>query len=138
MACIDASHAKAALAMQLNRTDAKDAVGRTQIVHAGWYREVAAKSEHSHRNRGLLKVFGHVIGAVGGAKFDARVRELTAGNTALTIRAEALLVVRAALAAQVAQLDKLVLTQARQGPAGQRLMAVPGVGAITATAPFVP
>jgi hypothetical protein len=35
---------------------------------------------------------------------------------------------------QVARLDKLLLTQARQDPACQRLMTVPGVGAITATA----
>jgi transposase len=54
-----------------------------QIVRTGWYRQVAVKSEHSHRTRrllaarvklvgmrkevanqlrGLLKVFGHVIG----------------------------------------------------------------------------
>ena len=76
----------------------------------GWYREVAVKSEHSHRTRGLLaaraklvgmrkevanqlrgllKVFGHVIGAVGGAKFDARARALAADDTTLTITAEA-------------------------------------------------
>jgi len=82
--CIDARHAKAALAMQLNKTDANDAVGLAQIVRTGWYREVAVKSEQSHRTRGLLaaraklvgmrkeianqlrgllKVFGHVIGA---------------------------------------------------------------------------
>lgn len=50
--CIDARHAKAALAMQLNKTDANDAVGLAQIVRTGWYREVAVKSEHSHRIRG--------------------------------------------------------------------------------------
>ena len=103
--CVDARHAKAALAMQLNKTDANDAVGLAQIVRTGWYREVAVKSEHSHRIRGLLtawaklvgmrkevanqlcgllKVFGHVIGAVGGEKFDARARELAAGDTMLT------------------------------------------------------
>ncbi len=42
--CIDARHAKAALAMQLNKTDANDAVGLAQIVRTGWYREVAVKS----------------------------------------------------------------------------------------------
>lgn len=85
--CIDARHAKAALAMQLNKTDANDAVGLAQIVRTGWYREVAVKSEHSHCTRGLLaaranvvgmrkevanqlggllKVFGHVIRPAGG------------------------------------------------------------------------
>ena len=153
--CVDARHAKAALAMQLNKTDANDAVGLAQIVRTGWYREVAVKSAHSHRTRGLLaaraklvgmrkevanqlrgllKVFGHVIGVVGGEKFDARARELAAGDTTLSVTAEALLAARAALAAQVARLDKLLLAQARQDPACQRLMTVPGVGAITATA----
>jgi hypothetical protein len=41
MVCVDARHAKAALAMQLNKTDANDAVGLAQIVRTGWYREVA-------------------------------------------------------------------------------------------------
>lgn len=138
MVCVDARHARAALAMQLNKTDANDAIGLAQIVRTGWHREVAVKSEHSHRTRGLLaaraklvgmrkevanqlrgllKVFGHVIGAVGGEKFDARARELAAGDTTLTITAEALLAARAALAGQVARLDKLLLTQARQDPA---------------------
>lgn len=65
---------------------------------------------------------------------DARAREFAAGDTTLTITAEALLTARAALAAQVARLDRLFLAQARQDPACQRLMSVPGVGAITATA----
>lgn len=52
MVCVDARHAKAALAMQLNKTDANDAVGLAQIVRTGWYREVAVKSEQSHRTRG--------------------------------------------------------------------------------------
>jgi len=33
--CIDARHAKAALAMQLNKTDANDAAGLAQIVRTG-------------------------------------------------------------------------------------------------------
>lgn len=60
--CIDARHAKAALAMQLNKTDANDAVGLAQIVRTGWYREVAVKSEHSHRTRGLLAARARLVG----------------------------------------------------------------------------
>ena len=52
--CIDARHAKSALAMQVNKTDANDAFGLAQIVRTGWYREVQVKSESSHRTRGLL------------------------------------------------------------------------------------
>jgi transposase len=95
--CIDARHAKSALAMQVNKTDANDAFGLAQIVRTRWHREVQVKSESSHRTRGLvavrgklvsmrkeltnqlrglLQVFGHVIGAAGGQTFYARAREL--------------------------------------------------------------
>ena len=42
--CLDARHAKAALSMQVNKTDANDAFGLAQIVRTGWYRKVAVKS----------------------------------------------------------------------------------------------
>jgi transposase len=153
--CVDARHAKAALAMQVNKTDANDALGLAQIVRTGWYREVLVKSERSHRTRGLLtaraklidmrkevanqlrgllKVFGHVIGAVGGEKFDARARDLAAGDETLSTTTDALLAARTALGEQIARLDKVLLAQARQDPACRRLMTVPSIGAITATA----
>src|SRR6476619_3893976 len=45
--CLDARHAKAALKLQLNKTDTNDARGLAQIVRTGWYREVAVKSFNS-------------------------------------------------------------------------------------------
>src|SRR5947209_20537861 len=42
--CIHARHAKAALMMQLNKTDPNDAFGLAQIVRGGWYREVEVKT----------------------------------------------------------------------------------------------
>lgn len=42
--CLDARHAKAALSLQLNKTDANDAYGLAQIVRTSWYKEVAVKS----------------------------------------------------------------------------------------------
>ncbi len=80
--CLDARHAKAALSLQINKTDANDAFGLAQIVRTGWYREVAVKSMNAHSLkmllvarsqlvsqrqaiantiRGLLKTFGLVI-----------------------------------------------------------------------------
>jgi transposase len=59
--CINARHARAALAMQVNKTDANDAVGLAQIVRTGWYREVRVKSERSHRTRGLLAVRAKLV-----------------------------------------------------------------------------
>ncbi len=34
--CIDARHAKAALSMQINKSDRNDAVGLARIMHCGW------------------------------------------------------------------------------------------------------
>lgn len=154
--CIDARHAKAALAMQANKTDANDALGLAQIVRTGWYREVRVKSEASHRTRsllaaraklvemrrevshqlrGLLQTFGHQVGLPGtGQGFEVRARELAEGDAALSAAVEALLGARAALSEEVARLDRLLLAQARQDPTSRRLMTAPGVGAITALA----
>jgi transposase len=41
--CIDARHAKAALSLQINKTDGNDAFGLAQVVRTGWFREVAIK-----------------------------------------------------------------------------------------------
>ena len=46
--CLDARHAKAALSMQVNKSDRNDAFGLAQIVRTGWYREVGVKSIKSH------------------------------------------------------------------------------------------
>ena len=35
--CLDARHARAALKMQINKTDQNDAEGLAQIVRTGWY-----------------------------------------------------------------------------------------------------
>ena len=47
--CLDARHARAALEMQINKTDQNDAEGLAQIVRTGWYRSVHVKSFDSHR-----------------------------------------------------------------------------------------
>jgi transposase len=41
--CIDARHAKAALKMQINKSDRNDAIGIARIMQAGWYRERNAR-----------------------------------------------------------------------------------------------
>ena len=42
--CIDARHAKAALSLQINKSDRNDAVGLARIMQCGWYKEVQVKS----------------------------------------------------------------------------------------------
>jgi transposase len=52
--CIDARHAKAALSMQINKSDRNDAYGVARIMQCGWYKEVQVKSLDSHGTRALL------------------------------------------------------------------------------------
>jgi transposase len=80
--CIDARHAKAALDMAPNKTDANDADGLAQLAEVGFYREVRVKgydsmlirtlvvgrtklvritTDLSNQIRGLLKTFGLVV-----------------------------------------------------------------------------
>ncbi len=97
--CLDARHARAALKMQINKTDQNDAEGLAQIMRTGWYRSVHVKSFDSHRARallgaraqlvgmttrlsnhirGVLKTFGMLPGAGRGLSFDRRVETLLA------------------------------------------------------------
>jgi transposase len=151
--CLDARDAKAVLARQLNKTDANDAFGLAQLVRSGWYRAVAVKSLAAHRLqcllrarliamrrdlanhlRGPLKVFGLKLGRGRGQALVRRARELVAGDPTLEPLAESLLAVWDATGRQIAELDRRALALARHSAACQRLMTVPGVGAITALA----
>ena len=52
--CIDARHAKAALKMQINKSDRNDAVGIARIMQCGLYKEVHVKDLDSHAVKALL------------------------------------------------------------------------------------
>jgi len=99
--CIDARHAKAALSLQINKSDRNDAVGLARIMQCGWYKEVQVKSVACHeirsvlnnrallvrikrdlgnQIRGLLKNLGLVIGKAQGNVFTRRAEELVAEN----------------------------------------------------------
>src|SRR3989440_11471289 len=107
--CLDARHARAALKMQINKTDQNDAEGLAQIMRTGWYRSVHVKSFDSHRARsllgaraqlvgmttrlsnhirGVLKTFGLLPGSMRGLPFDRRVEALLVGRSdvALIVR----------------------------------------------------
>ena len=153
--CLDARHAKAALSLRLNKTDANDAEGLAQIVRTGWFRQVQVKSLDSHlirtllaaraglvamhrdvanQIRGALKTFGLVLGKVASGGFEARVRELVAGNLFLVEVIEALLKVWRSTGEQLVILHRRVLRHVRSDETCRRLMTVPGVGAVTAAA----
>ena len=102
--CIDARHAKAALDMAPNKTDANDADGLAQLAEVGFFREVRVKgfdsmlgrtlvaarsrlvqitTELSNQIRGLMKTFGLVVPAGKGSRFEAHVRALLADQEGL-------------------------------------------------------
>ena len=153
--CIDARHAKAALSMQINKTDKNDAEGLAQIMRTGWYREVGVKSFDNHKIRavlggraqlvgiqtdlknqirGLLKVFGIILHRDRSQSFEQQVMEVSKGNSLLDASVRSLLAVLKAVSEQVAQLDRLVIGQARQDAMCRHLMSIPGVGVLTALA----
>ncbi len=153
--CMDARHAKAALSLQINKTDANDAFGLAQVVRTGWYREVAVKSMDAHTLRmllvarsrlvsqrqatantirGLLKTFGLVVARGSKGLFPVRVREQIAGNPTLIAIIEPLLAVWHAIRDQVAMLDRQMLARARNDQVARRLMTIPGVGVVIALA----
>lgn len=152
--CLDARHAKAALSLQVNKTDPNDALGLAQIVRTGWYREVTVKSLDSqvirsflssrarlvevrvdliNQIRGMLKPFGLVAGKGGRQPFMDRVRELVADGP-LKDAVEALLIALQEVSRQIGILSRRLMGLARQDPAARRLMTAPGVGSLVALA----
>jgi transposase len=153
--CLDARHAKAALSMQVNKTDANDAYGLAQIARTGWYREVEVKSMDAHlirtlviarsklvetrtrltnQLRGILKTFGLVVGRASGSVFETRVRELVRGDIELEPILESLLTVWRVTSDQIQVLDKKLRGFARKNAVCRRLTTIPGVGPVTAVA----
>ena len=153
--CIDARHAKAALSLQINKSDRNDAVGLARIMQTGWYKEVQVKSLACHEVRavlnsraqlvkikrdleneirGLLKNLGLVIGKAGGNVFRRRVEDLAGEQLLLQEAIRPLLAVREIVRREIADLYRKLLTLARTEEESRRLMTVPGVGPITALA----
>ena len=153
--CIDARHAKAALSLQINKSDRNDAVGLARIMQTGWYKEVQVKNLACHEVRavlnsraqlvkikrdleneirGLLKNLGLVIGKAGGNVFRRRVEDLVGEQLLLQEAIRPLLAVREIVRREIADLYRKLLTLARTEEESRRLMTVPGVGPITALA----
>ena len=62
MVCLDARHAKKALDMKVNKTDANDAEGLAHLVRAGWYREVRVKGRGAVLTKALLGAGSELLG----------------------------------------------------------------------------
>ena len=81
---------------------------------------------------GVLRNFGLKLGQVSKGLYEARVRELIAGNAMLEAAAEPILRARAALRRELSGLEKLVRNLAREDPVCRLLMTMPGVGHVIA------
>ena len=152
--CIDARHAKAALDMAANKTDANDADGLAHLAEVGFYREVRVKgfdsmltrtlvsartrlvritTELSNQIRGLMKTFGLVVPAGKGGKFEEHVRELLVDQKDLAAIVLPVLEAWRSMRLRAAELGRQLIADARKSEACQLLMSIPGVGTVTAT-----
>jgi transposase len=149
--CIDARHAKATLSLNVNKTDANDALGIARIMRVGWYREVTVKGHDCQalrallvaraqivsqvttlKNcvRGILKTFGHVLPKKLRAGYIANVRDIVAGNATLELIVMPMLKTLAATIEQLQVYDQAVSRHAREDDTARLLMTAPGVGTI--------
>lgn len=152
--CIDARHAKAALDMARNKTDANDADSLAHLAEVGFYREVRVKSfdsmltrtlvtarhqllkattQMSNQIRGLMKTFGLVVPKGAGRVFEGHVRRLLASNAGLEQIILPLLDAWRGMRARAAELSKQLVASARGSEQCQLLSSIPGVGAVTAS-----
>jgi transposase len=152
--CVDARHAKAALDMAANKTDANDADGLAHLAEVGFYRDVRVKgfdsmlirtlvaartklvrikTELSNQIRGMMKTFGLVVPPGKGSTFEANVRALLAGYAELASISLPLLEVWRSMRLRAAGVSRQLVANARKSEACQLLMSIPGVGVVTAT-----
>jgi transposase len=150
LVCLDARHARAALRMQLNKTDHNDAEGLAQIMRTGWFRAVHVKSFDAHRARallgarlqlvgmvtklsnhirGVLKTFGMLPGSVRGRSFAEPVELLVAER--LDVAPIVLLAAWSKLQEQIAAFDKAIRAEVKQSRECRLLTSVPGIGLVT-------
>ncbi len=147
--CIDARHAKAVLAMQINKSDSNDALGLAQIVRTGWYREVKVKAFDSHKVRiaigarvqlvrmrtdimnqvrGLLKLHGIILPV--GRKIDPE--KYISGDDLLAHALRALASVLASTRTAIRDLERQIRKMTNVDADCRLLQTIPGVGFLTA------
>lgn len=151
--CIDARHAHAALSVRMNKSDQNDARGLAELVRVGWYREVKVKSEESQKIRAILvarsrlvairrdienqvrsliKEYGLLFPRAIGLQFRNQVCELLGEDHQLLGVIAPLLSIHEQICNQQSKFDDEVRQLAKSDETTRRLMAVPGVGVVTA------
>ncbi|WPZ23521.1 IS110 family transposase (plasmid) [Sulfitobacter faviae] len=144
---------KAVLKAMPVKTDRRDAEGIARLLCMGWFRPVHCKSVSAQEMRallsarkavqkalldieqslrGVLRNFGLKLGPVSKIRYEARIRELVAGNSALEAASAAILRARAVLRSELSALERRVLALARHDDACRLMMTMPGVGAVVA------
>ena len=153
--CLDARHARAALKMQINKTDQNDAEGLAQIMRTGWYRSVHVKSFDCPSGARLAgrtsPARRHDDAIVEPYPWCAQDVRLVAGLDAwravrparrglLADRDDIAPIVRPMLVAwrqlrqQIATFDKAVRALVKSSSACRHLMGVPGIGVLSVLA----
>ena len=151
--CIDARHAKAALDMATNKTDANDADGLAQLAEVGFLvrvkgfdsmltrtlvaartRLVRITTELSNQIRGIMKTFGLLVPAGKGSTFEKNVRSLLADQDRLASIVLPMLEAWRGIRIRSAELDASWSGTRARNQGCRILMSIPGIGAITATA----
>ena len=152
--CIDPRRLRGVTKTMPIKTDRNDARAIAQVMRVGWYTVVHIKGDVSqelrmllnnrktllikqidieNEIRGVLRVFGlKLSGRIPQATFEQQTNELTDGHPRLAAMLRPMLVARAAPREQYGVLHKMVLEIVRREPTCQRLMTIPGVGALTA------
>lgn len=135
------------------KTDRRDAEGIARLLQMGWFRPVHCKSISAQEVRallsarkaiqkamldlelslrGVLRNLGLKLGKISKGRYEARVRELTAGNAMLETMSEAMLRSRAELRTEVAGLEHRLRDLARKDADCRITMTMPGVGPLVA------
>ena len=141
--CIDARLAHKALSGRINKSDQGDAEGLAHLARTGWFSEVHIRSEASERVRvligtrerlirmrkdleghvrGVLKVFGICMGAVGRTKLRQGFRDQLAkagtSDPAISMMVEIFNPIHKALCAATETMDDELKSIARQSDLG--------------------
>jgi transposase len=152
---IDVRKAKGVIRTK-KKTDRLDARNLARMGRTGWYTKVHRKSAEARatrtflvarhglvqtamaqnsRIRGLLRAQGLKLGEVKESEYASRVEELARSKSPdLWRMLDPLVAVRAQAMRSARQMERELLRQSRQDQVRKRLMTVPGVGALVATA----
>jgi transposase len=150
---LETRHVRRAFEIMPVKTDRKDAHGIADLMRLGWFRPVHCKSMDAQETRamltarklvqkqvmevesslrGILRGFGLKVGKTTPVKFEARVKELVAGNPSLERITDSLLATRFVLRREFNGFERQLRGLARNDTRARLLMTTPGVGTIVA------